>query len=297
MKILAPLRITDAMLVSHSVPEDDAPEWAEGTQYDIGQKVLRKSLHLVYQAKTKSTGKKPESSPEDWHCLGATNRWAMFDEKIGTASTAKGEIRLTLRPGAMASGLALVGVTADSVQVRVTDAAQSVLFERSERLTADLREADWWHYFFDPISRRTSFEIFGLPAFADSAYEIILSGESGEQVACAACLLGEYMDFAPGVRPGARIGIMDYSLKKPDEWGNIEVVERAFSQTARWSFQVPGALLDRLYDLLASIRARPGLFIGGKFAGLKVYGFYREFDIVIEYDRMVECSIDLEGLI
>ena len=101
----------------------------------------------------------------------------------------------------------------------------------------------------------------------------------------------------PGVRPGARIGIMDYSLKKPDEWGNIEVVERAFSQTARWSFQVPGALLDRLYDLLASIRARPGLFIGGKFAGLKVYGFYREFDIVIEYDRMVECSIDLEGLI
>ena len=89
-----------------------------------------------------------------------------------------------------------------------------------------------------------------------------------------------------------------YAIRKSiGEQISYEVVERAFSQTARWSFQVPGALLDRLYDLLASIRARPGLFIGGKFAGLKVYGFYREFDIVIEYDRMVECSIDLEGLI
>ena len=63
MKIIAPFELTGAMLTSSTVPETDYAEWAAGTAYSVGQKVIRLTTHRAYEALTSSTGKVPEDSP------------------------------------------------------------------------------------------------------------------------------------------------------------------------------------------------------------------------------------------
>jgi hypothetical protein len=56
--------------------------------------------------------------------------------------------------------------------------------------------------------------------------------------------------------------------------------------------------IDKMQRTLASLRATPALYIGSdRFDATLIYGFYRDFEINIEYYTHSECSIELEGLI
>ena len=73
MKIIAPFELTGAVLTSSTVPENDYAEWAAGTAYTAGQKVIRLTTHKIYEALASTTGDTPETSPTKWLDLGATN--------------------------------------------------------------------------------------------------------------------------------------------------------------------------------------------------------------------------------
>ena len=105
-------------------------------------------------------------------------------------------------------------------------------------------------------------------------------------------------EFADAVAMGASMGIQDYSRKEVDDFGNYEIVERAFAKRADWDVLIPRARTDLFINTLASLRARPALYIGGtKEDATSVYGFPRDFGIVIEYPLHTQCSVELEGLI
>lgn len=50
MKIVKPVAVTDANLVSSTVPENDFAEYSSGTSYTLGQKVIVSSAHRIYQS-------------------------------------------------------------------------------------------------------------------------------------------------------------------------------------------------------------------------------------------------------
>ena len=61
-------------------------------------------------------------------------------------------------------------------------------------------------------------------------------------------------------------------------------------------YQLP--LMDLLFRALSSLRAKPALYIGGEIEdSTAVYGFPKDWDVVIDYPFYVQCSIELEGLI
>jgi hypothetical protein len=298
MKVLVPIAVTDSMLTSSSVPETDHAEWVAGTTYTAGQKVIRLTTHKVYEALTETTGDTPETSPTKWLDLGATNRWRAFDQKIGSATTQTGSIEWVIVPGQTVGSVGLLELVADSVRVRVSDAIDGLVYDSTQTLTGAITSADWFAYFFEPVSRRPFALFADLPSYRDPTITITVSGLAGETVECGVCLLGTYTEFAGAVRHGASAGIVDYSKKTVDDFGNVQITERAFSKRASWQMLVANTDIDKLQRTLASLRATPALYIGSdRFDATLVYGFYRDFEIIIEYYTHSECSIELEGLI
>lgn len=295
MKILAPLKITDAVLKSSTVAETDHPEWVVGTTYAIGEKVIRTSTHRRYEALTANTGKTPETSPTDWLDLGPTNRWAAFDEKVGTVTSATGALTIVLEPG-MINALALVNVTgAHAAQITMTDPTYGVVFDK----TLDLRDLtginNWWAYYFEPRYYRDSAIVEKLPTSRNPEVSVTLTGPA--TVAIGALLVGRMHVFAPAAHYGARVGIVDYSRKGVDDWGNTQIVKRASSKRASWEVLVERTKLDSAQKLLNGLRATPAVYIGSDLYDATIlYGFYRDFDQIIEYPNHWMCSIEIESL-
>ncbi|WP_414903488.1 hypothetical protein ACMT1E_05335 [Sphingomonas flavalba] len=119
MKLIRPTTITDAMLTSSTIPENDHPAWATGTAYVTGNRVILTSTHRRYEALTASTGVNPTSDPTKWLDLGPTNRWAMFDDRVGTAATRTGSLEVVLAPGAI-DAVALIDTDAESATVTLS---------------------------------------------------------------------------------------------------------------------------------------------------------------------------------
>ena len=298
MKVLAPISITPAMLTSSTVAESDHAEWVAGTAYTAGQKVIRLATHRIYEALTSTTGDTPETSPTKWLDLGATNRWKAFDQKIGTATTQADSMEWVIEPGQIITSVGFLELVAESVRVRVSDAIDGLVYDRTQSLRAPISVADYYTYCFEPISRRPFALFDDLPIYRSPTITITASGLAGETVACGVCLLGHWHEFAGAVRYGASAGIVDYSKKTVDDFGNIQITERAFSKRASWQMLVANNEIDKLQRTLAALRATPALYIGSdRFDATLVYGFYRDFEINIEYYTHSECSIELEGLI
>lgn len=299
MKIIAPFELTGAMLTSSTVPENDHAEWAAGTAYSVGQKVIRLTTHKAYEALTASTGKVPEDSPTDWLDLGATNRWAMFDQKVGTSTTATTSMTYVFAVGQIVQAIGFMDLAnVTSINVTVTDSVDGVVYNTTKVLPSIITASNWWHYFFDPIQRRTVLYFTDLPSYRNAAISITITGDSGATIGCGVCMIGRYYEFADAVRIGASIGIQDYSRKEVDDWGNYEIIERAFAKRANWDLWVDRPRMDLLFTTLASLRAKPALYIGGEIEdATAVYGFPKDWGVVIEYPFYVQCSIDLEGLI
>ena len=113
MKLIRPTALTDAMLSSSTAPENDYAAWGSGTAYAVGARVILTSTHRRYEALAASTGVNPASDPTKWLDIGPTNRWAMFDQRVGTATTRAGSLQVVLAPGAT-DGVALIDTNAES---------------------------------------------------------------------------------------------------------------------------------------------------------------------------------------
>lgn len=297
MRVIAPTPITDAVLASCTVPENDYAEWSSATSYTVGQKVIIAATHQTYEALTAHTNKPPATSPADWLPLGATNRWRMFDAKVGTVTSATSSISVTLAAGVV-TGIALFGVNASLVTVTMTDPVDGVVFSR----TADLQDytgiTDWYAYFFEDVRRKPSLIVEGLPSYRNAQLTITVSGGPAETVSIGSLVVGRLRKFADNVLAGASVGIQDFSRKERDPFGNFQIVERAFAGLARWRFIIPNNRLDATRETLAALRSKPAVYIGSdRFSSTTIYGFFRDFEPVIEYPEYTEVSIEIEGLV
>ena len=297
MRIIRPTEVTDARLVSSSVPENDYPVYLAHHPYDKGDRVIILSNHTIYEALSTSTGVDPITNPLEWLAIGPTNRWAMFDDRVGTSTTAVGSIGLTLDLGTV-SGLALLDLEGIlSVRVVMT-APEGVVYDRTINLVDPSPVYDWWTYFFEEITIRKFLLLTDLPTYRVSQVSVTIAGDPAQTVSVGSFVAGKLLSFSNSVNYGASVGIQDYSVKGRDEFGNSKIVERAFAKRARWNFDVPNNRITLLQRELSELRAKPAVYIGYEdLEPMVVYGFYKDFDIVISRPTMSECSLDIEGLV
>ena len=110
-------------------------------------------------------------------------------------------------------------------------------------------------------------------------------------------MIGRQRSFGVGIQYGARVGIQDYSRKEKNDFGDTVLVQRAFAKRANFDMQVAKAEVDSLQNFLSDVRAKPCLWIGSAdYESTTVFGFYKNFDILISYPTFADCSLELEGL-
>ncbi len=297
----APLEVVPGQLfqvapVYSNVPEDDYAAWASGTQYAIGDTVMQG--HRNWEALTASTGIDPltdTTAPPAWLDLGPTNRWAMFDESLGTRTERAGSIEVVAMTGKPVDAIALFGVSAGSIRVRAIDPFAGIIFDETFYPVDTSGIADWHAYFFADLPVREDIVITDIGATAFATVEVELTN-SGGAVGVGALVMGRLIQLGDTAY-GTSVGITDYSRKERDDFGGWVVVERAYSKRVDFDVEIPFGRVSAVQRLLAQYRARPIVWIGeASIEATVVYGYFRDFEIVLSNPALCAATISVEGL-
>lgn len=296
MKLIRPTALMDAMLTSSTVPETDYAAWSATTAYAVGARVILAATHRKYEALVASTGVNPSTDATKWLDLGPTNRWAMFDARVGTKTTRTGSVQVVLSPG-LTDALALIDTDAESATVSMT-LSGALIYSRTQSFNVGGTAIDsWFSWFFEPLGRKESLLFLDVPVYEAGVVTVTISRDNpADTVSCGTLIVGRQFDIGD-TEHGVGLGIIDYSRKETDQFGVTSVVERAYAKrmTARVVMQTSG--VDDVQATLAAVRATPVLWIGSEgFESLTVYGFYKEFSIDLAYPTLSYCSLTIEGL-
>lgn len=296
--LLRPVAIAAAMLTSSTVAEPavttdpDPAAWAAATAYVAGDRAHRTTTHKIYQRVISgTTATIPESDTTNWVEVGPTNRWKMFDRANESQTTKADSIVVVLTPGVLADSLAFENLDADTVRVEIAGTSYDETVTLKTRVVTN-----WYEYFFEPFTYKTAVVFSGLPLLTTNVITITIT-KTGGTAKCGSCVLGLSKRIG-GTQYGASAGIIDYSRKSTDAFGNTTVVERAYSKRINVSLWLPNAKVDEILRLLADYRATPVVWVGAGnlYGALIVYGYYRSFDIVIAYPNFSKCNLEIEGL-
>lgn len=300
MRLIKPVDVTPAQLISSNVAENDHPIWSATATYALGTRV--QLVHNVYEALAAvPAGIKPgeevlkKDEVAKWQDLGKTNRWRMFDSLVETVTRHPEQIEVTIRPGAVVNSLALFNLKGKSVSVSMVDPIEGEVYRKTVSLV-DAGVSDWYDWFFEPIGRRTDLVLLDMPAYGTA--DIVVTVEAGAEVAAVGhFVIGSVKSIGTALY-GSAVGINDYSRKSTDDFGNTVVLQRSFSKRGEFDISLDTAEVTRVQRLLAELRATPMVWIGEEtYEATLLFGFYKDFQIVFAGPTVSDCSITVEGVI
>jgi len=262
-----------------------------GTHFAIAQ------YHKVYESLTAANlGNVPHKVDTSWLDTGANNRWNMFDTSITSQTSNPDSIVCWIRTTGRVDAAALLNVRANNVVITGYDSLGAIVYGPSTYSLVDTTAVgDWWTYYFEPITYTTDWVDIDFPPYANLLLKIELNN-TGQSVLCGGEVLG-LSKLLGTVQYGANLGILDYSIKQRDTFGNYNVLERAFSKRGRYNLWIDTSLVDSVVNSLTQYRAIPCVYVGVEsYQSSIIYGFYKDFNVDISYPTMSICSIDVEGL-
>jgi hypothetical protein len=300
VKLIRPTTITVAMLVASSVSEDDYAEYNAGTTYTLDQYTISTTTHRIYKSLQNSNTGHALSDTAWWQDVGATNRWKMFDGGVSVQTQDPDVITAVLTPGRIDS-VALLNIDAASYQVTLTANAESpteIVYDTGVVATAlESNISDWYQYFFEPTSeRKTDITLTDLPQYVNGILTVTLLSATAT-VSIGELVVGTYRELGD-LQWGARVGIIDYSVKETDAFGNASVVERAYSKRLSGEVFVENVSVDATVLTLARYRSTAVVWIGTtQFTSTIIFGFFRSFEVVIATPMGSFCNLEIEGII
>lgn len=299
LAIIKPIAITDAMMISSTVPETDYPVWSSGSTYALADRVIViGTTHKIYESvQASNTNHDPLTAPTWWSEVSATNRWKAFDTINSSKTAQTTSIVYVIRPGSAVSAFSALNlVDCATVRVQMVDPTYGTVYDNTMNTYSPPEEANWWSWFFS-VRRDTLTVItmLGLPTYPLADITITLTG--GADLAVGVIILGPTTTIGLGTQVGAKIGIQDYSRKETNDYGDIVLTQRAYAKRASFSMLLDNIYLDTTIDTLINLRATPCLWIGlSEYSSTIIYGFYKDFDVSITYSNYSECSLEIEGL-
>lgn len=270
--------------------------WSATTTYAVGTKVSY-ARKIWTSMKDANTAYVPGTAPEWWESIGPVNSWAAFDAMINTKSAALDELQFELDFSGC-TALALFGVEGGTVSVRITNSRGDTVDSRSWSM-AGLDPRNWLEYFLEPRTPREEVMHTDFPLMAYSRLTLTISAPGGiARLGHVVMGRGKYLG---ATQYGAEMGISDYSRKSTDSFGNTYLAAGSWAKTTRMDLHVMNGTFDDVYRTLAKLRATPTVFLGDNrdagFDALTVWGYCRDFRMVIEGPTASQCALEIQGLI
>ncbi len=281
--------------------------WNGGSTYPTGTRVSLTTGTLarrgIYEALASTTNEFPADFPAKWIKVSADEVNKPFDAKLTTGaaqSSGSGIITYTFTSGKRtADSLIVFCDRAYTARVRVLEAVtNAVVYDRTIGLVDNSVAVDAWTYFFAPLEyfRQAIFE--DMPAFVDSTIKLTLTGHGNPSVTANEIVIGQSRNLGR-LLAGGSVGIDDYSAKEPDTFGNINVIQRAYSDTADFPIALRIGEVDAVRRYLAGLRAKPCAYHAGQefvSQGRIAYGFFSDLNIEFTSGPVATATLTIEGL-
>lgn len=307
MILIDPVQITDAMLISTNLPEADYAAWSSGTTYAAGDRVISTTTHKVYQSKAGGNlnhNPTTDTAGTYWGIVGATNRWKPFDNRLSDKATGTGTITYDIKPGSVCSGIALFGLTGETVTVSVTDSVDGLVYDETFALVDNGFVGDWWTWLYAPIRRTKELVIEDLPLYSTGTVTITVTDSAGGTVELGEVVLGYQWEIGD-TKVNLGLGIADYSTKTVDDYGNVTLTEGRYASTVEYDIAIDAADIRNVQDLLASVRAKGAAYHDGPLGvstGATVFGWFKDFSINLisrqpDGTGLAYVTIKIEGLV
>lgn len=311
MKIIIPQNITDSVLVSSSIPENDYPAWSGATTYARGDYVISPTTHTIYRSLTNSNlNKNPDleqvaladpliddPNPINWQIISATNRWKMFDKKPSIQAVAANEIEITLAPGVFVGGLAGFNIEATNVSIIGTVGGVE-LYNRTIPMQDNTNVIDWYSYFFSPITALSEFAVTDIPAYGN--IQLTVSITSNANVKVGQIVVGELRTLGEVMVDGAGFRGLDFSYVEQDEFGDLTTVRRAATEISDFPVFLPSQQLLGFKTLMRDLRGgRPAVWIGDDDVTKAAinYGYSRDYRTVYKTSQYSVVSLEIQGIV
>lgn len=302
MKVIPPITISGAMLVSSTVAEPAAGEtaWNAATNYTVGTKAIRTTTHRIYQnliAGVDATN--PEDAPTRWLDIGPTLRWSMFDLYSSNKTTAATSMVVVIAPGQRVNGIALMGLVGSSVQISMTVAAVEVWNSGAINLT--LRNTlTATQYAFGKFGQKKAIARFDMPPYSSATITITIIGPT---VGCSACVVGSYFDMGR-VISGVDASAQNFSTIERATTGELsKMIPRRSVARPSMTILSDSSSTDALLELREQLNAVPAVWSGMDekdtspyFNALLILGPYKEFSPRLNGSGLVETSLQLEEI-
>jgi hypothetical protein len=272
--------------------------WSSGTTYALADRVIDVVAHRVYESLQATNLNHGLSDPAWWLDVGPTNALAIFDSVNGTVTVHPYRIDVSQSFTGRIDSLALLNL-ANAVSARVIMSTDSdgTVYDRTFALVSTAGIDDWWKYFFEDVGRKDTLLVSALPTFANPTIQVVIEGNGSSPVQCGWLSIGLAKDIGEAGYDGAQVGIVDYSRKEADAFGNFDLVERPYSKRATFRCRLQKSAVDGVHAALALYRATPVVYAASADYGATVIpGFFREFSIDIDTPLWSQVSIDIEGL-
>lgn len=297
MQMVRPLTIDTTNLASN-VAYDDGAEYSAAATYALGTVVIdTASASPTYHAfESLAAGNVGHALTDTayWLDLGAVNRLRMFDQVNGTLTTRATPIDVTIAATTVANGLALFNLDAEEVHVTVTNGS-GTLYDETVSLRSTFGISDWYTWFTQEVAFKSDLVLTDLPPNSGTSVRVQITGTG--DVSCGTMVLGKLRDLGSGPSYGARGGIIDYSRKVTDDFGNTSLTERGFAKRHTFRSLVAAGDVDGVFDVLAQYRATPVVWIGAEaYRMTSIYGWARDWGIEIAYPSHSILALEIEGL-
>lgn len=302
MRIIPPKSITDAALVSSNVTEADHAAYNSATTYTAGQQVIvtTPNVHRIYTALKNTTGEYPPNNSSTtlsaWQDDGATNRWKMFDDYVNTVTTNADSIVVEL-DASRCDSVVLFGLVASTVELTLTVGA-TVMHNETVSMSQN-ESASWSDYFFNPFAEGSDLSRT-IPLYGSGSVLKIEVNRPGGTAELGHCVIGRAIDLGRTVY-NPKSGIIDYSRKDTNPAGYTYLKQDVYKDTLQAEMRVDNGRVDYVRKQLVNYRAAPAVWdfnnVGGTFNSLIVFGFYKEFALVIPGPSQSSFSLEIEGLI
>ena len=275
--------------------------WSNATDYPKDAEVnYSNSIYVSLQ--TPNLNKQPDlvANAAFWIRKSANNKYSMFDEFVNTQTTRTASLQVVIAPGQVTNSLALFNLTGvNTFTITVTDGPSGpVTYPTKVFDLDDTNILDWYDYFFEPYDLTTEIIIQDIPPYPNSVMTLNFTGGSGA-VGVGNCVFGNIYNIGY-TQYGASGGIRDYSAKEANQFGITSLVKRAFSKRMDAVMFIPTENLRVVRKILEELRATPAVWVGtdsSDYDVLNVYGYYRDFNMEINYPSYSLCRLEIEGLI
>jgi hypothetical protein len=134
-----------------------------------------------------------------------------------------------------------------------------------------------------------------LPPYANADIGVTIS--SSGDAKCGALVIGQFAVLGLS-QHGVSLSIVDYSTKTTDAAGNVTIIDGAYSDKMEVDVVLDTAQIGQVKRTLTSLRTNPSVWVAqDNQSDLVIYGYYREFDIILSNPTISVCSLQIEGLV